>query len=69
MNNALLLSSPVDAMASSREWLIWLCVGITLFLAFGLPLLRWAIRYNRKHHVVEWDEGREIKIEWDEKVG
>lgn len=61
------LLSSVNATAHSREWIIWLCVGITLFLAFGVRMLKWAIRYNKKHHIVEWDEGREITIEWNEE--
>lgn len=52
--------------AISKEWLVWLCVGVTLFLAFGVTLLKKALRYNRKHHIIGWDEGREITIEWKE---
>ncbi len=56
----------IAAPAVSNEWIIWLCAGVTLFLAFGIRLIKKAIRYNKKHHIIEWDEGKEITIEWNE---
>lgn len=52
--------------AVTNEWLILACVVVTLFLAFGIGLMKKAARFNKKHHIIEFDEGKEIEITWNE---
>lgn len=49
-----------------NEWMIWACIALTLIIAFGKQTLHWLIAINKRYDIIGWDEGKEIKIEWNE---
>jgi len=66
---SIFLAAAKAAAASSvdyNEWIICICVALTLILAFGPKLAHKMIDLNKRYHIVSWDEGKEITIEWNE---
>lgn len=45
-------------------WMIGACILLVLLIAFGSTLVHKLAGFNRKHHVVGWDEST-IYV-WDE---
>lgn len=68
---SLFLAAAKAAAASSsveyNEWLIGVCVALTLLLAFGPKTMHWLLEINKRYHIFGWDEGKEITIEWNEQ--
>lgn len=67
---SLFLAAAKAAAASSvdyNEWIICVCVALTLILAFGPKAMHWLLTMNKRYHILGWDEGKEITIEWNEQ--
>ncbi|EJX00099.1 secreted protein [gut metagenome] len=45
-------------------WMIGACILLVLLIAFGSTLVHKLAGFNRKHHVVGWDES--TIYAWDE---
>lgn len=67
---SLFLAAAKAAAASSvdyNEWLICVCVALTLALAFGPKAKHLLMAVNKRYHIIGWDGGKERTIEWNEQ--
>lgn len=52
MDNILMLAT---ANYSEKAYLIWVVLFCTLAVCFGRKIFLKSIKFNMKHHILEWD--------------